>query len=67
MGRVLHHRTAAALLLWCVRIVSLVNLGSSQQGKWRLGTSMAEFRTVPHLLGTMKSLGSLSVNAIKLR
>lgn len=64
---VLHHCAASTLLLGSVGIFAFVNLVKSVSiGEQSLLTRHG-ILTVPHLLGTMKSLGSLSVNAIRLR
>ena len=64
---VLHHCAASTLLLGRVRIFAFVDLVESvSKGEQSLLTRHGVL-TVPHLLGTMKSLGSLSVKAIRLR
>lgn len=61
---ILHDGAASALLLWRVWVVALVDLVRVQH------TSSvdrpARIHTVPQRLGTMKSLGSLSVKAMRL-
>jgi hypothetical protein len=60
----LHYNAAAVALLRSVGVVASVNLSSRQRLVRQRGRLI---RTVPHREGTIQSLGSLSVNAIKLR
>lgn len=64
---VLHHCAASTLLLGRVRIFAFVDLVKSVSDGERESLTRHGILTVPHRLGTMKSLGSLSVNAIRLR
>ena len=64
---VLHHCAASTLLLGRVRILAFVDLVKSVSNGEQSPLTRHRILTVPHLLGTMKSLGSLSVNAIRLR
>lgn len=64
----LHHYAASARLLRRVRVVSLVDL-QEVVSTCILGMYRVQVRgkhTVPQRLGTMKSLGSLSVKAMRL-
>lgn len=61
----LHDDAASTGLLRSVRVVALVDLETSQ--RWQELKGMLWVLTVPQRLGTMKSLGSLSVKAIRLR
>ena len=64
---VLHHCAASTLLLGRVWIFALVDLLKSVSNSEQSLLTRHGILTVPHLLGTIKSLGSLSVNAIRLR
>jgi hypothetical protein len=61
----LHYDAAAATLLGSVWVFALVNLRSVLAVA--LGVNTVVMHTVPHRDGTIQSLGSLSVNAIRLR
>jgi energy-converting hydrogenase Eha subunit B len=62
----LHYDAAAATLLGSVRVFALVNLRGVLAVALGVNT-VVMMHTVPHRDGTIQSLGSLSVNAIRLR
>jgi hypothetical protein len=62
----LHDDAASAGLLRSVGVVALVDLEAMCQN-WQVVEGVLWLLTVPQRLGTMKSLGSLSVKAIRLR
>lgn len=70
--RLLHDTTATVAapgrrLLRCVRIFTSVHLNGYVSRFVQQATSTKNNLTTPHFCGIMKSLGSLSVNAIKLQ
>ena len=64
---VLHHCAASTLLLGRVGVFALVDLKVMCQYVVLIILMRYKILTVPHRLGTMKSFGSLSVNAMRLR